>query len=449
MKRRTANWMTVTLLLVSLLLVSTVGGAAQAACTPLATGLVAPRYLAVADDGTVYVTEAGAGGAEPVPTPPGEGPGGPPGTRGLTGQVTRIAPGGAKTVVARNLPSYFQPAEGSTGPGGIVLAGGALLVAVGGAGPATPRLTPLPNENAVVRIDLQTGAVAQVADIGAYERARNPEPYTVDSNLYGMALGADGLLYVADAGGNALYRVDPRGGALVVAAVLPGLPATAAEFPPGLLPPGAPFANPSRGGTATLDPVPTGVAVGPDGAVYVANLSGFPFIAGKAKVLRVAPGGALGDAATGLTMAVGVAFGPDGLLYASQISTGFRLTGPDTPPTIAPGPVVRVRPDGTKEVVAENLNAPNGIAFDKAGNLYIVANSAFGPPNQGQVLRCTGVVAPSTVPAPPATGNGGTLPGLPNTGAGGGNGPAALPLALLGAAVLGGLLVARRRAARR
>src|SRR5205814_2319773 len=83
----------------------------------------------------------------------------------------------------------------------------------------------------------------------------------------------------------------------------PGLPVTAAEIPPGLLPPGAPFENPFRGNKPELDPVPTGVAAGPDGTLYVANLSGFPYVAGKAKVLRVTPRGAVSDAATGLTMA--------------------------------------------------------------------------------------------------------------------------------------------------
>ena len=131
------------------------------------------------------------------------------GRAGLSGQVSKIAPGGAKSVVARDLPSYFQPAEGSSGPSGIALAGGALWVAVGGAGPGTSRVTPLPNENAVVRIDLGTGAVRRVADIGANERTNNPDPNAIDSNLYGMAFGADGRLYVADAGGNALYRRRP------------------------------------------------------------------------------------------------------------------------------------------------------------------------------------------------------------------------------------------------
>ena len=438
MRQHATRWLAIIGLLVSTLLVGTLGAAAQAACTPIATGLVNPRFLAVADDGTVYVTEAGAGGAEPVLTPPGEGPGGPPGTRGTSGRVTRIAPGGVKSVVAGNLPSYFQPVEGSSGPSGIALAGGALWVAVGGAGPATPRLTPLANENAVVRINPQTGAVEKVADIGAYERASNPDPNAIDSNLYGAAVGADGMLYVADAGGNTLYRINPSTGALSVVAVLPGLPVTEAEIPPGLFPPGVPFGNPFRGNKPELDPVPTGVAAGPDGNLYVANLSGFPYVAGKAKVSRVTPGGPVGDAATGLTMAVSVAFGPDGMLYASQIATGFQLTGPDAPPTISPGAVVRVRPDGTRQVVAGNLNAPNGIAFDRAGNLYVVVNAAFGPPDQGQVLRCAGVATPA-------------MPGLPSTGAGGSGGggrsPVA-PLALAGAALTCGigLLALRRRA---
>lgn len=437
MKRRIASWLLTIGVLVSLSLVGTMGGAAQAACAPIATGLVNPRFLAIADDGTVYVTEAGAGGTEPVPTPPGEGPGGPPGTRGLSGQITRIAPNGAKSVLTRDLPSYFQPAEGSSGPSGIALAGGALWVAVGGAGPGTPRVTPLPNENAVVRVNLQSGAVERIVDIGANERANNPDPNAVDSNLYGAAFGADGRLYVADAGGNTLYRVDLQTKALSVVAVFPGLPVTTEEIPPGFLPPGVPFTNPQRGGRAELDPVPTGVTAGPDGNLYVANLSGFPYVNGKARVLRVTPTGAVSDAATDLTMVVSVAFGPDGLLYVSQIATGFQVTGPDSPPAISPGAIVRVRPGGAKEVVLGDLNAPSGIAFDRVGTLYVAVNAAFGQPDQGQVLRCTGVAAPG-------------MPGLPSTGAGGAQRSPVVPLALAVAALACALalVAARRHAAR-
>jgi hypothetical protein len=36
--------------------------------------------------------------------------------------------------------------------------------------------------------------------------------------------------------------------------------------------------------------VPTAVAVGPDGAYYVSELTGFPFSKGAARIWRVAPG---------------------------------------------------------------------------------------------------------------------------------------------------------------
>src|SRR5215211_6765663 len=72
-------------------------------CEVIATGLLNPRQLDVASDGTIYVTEAGVGGEEevtgieeieeeqgaapsPVASPVGEVP--PPATRGMTGQVT-------------------------------------------------------------------------------------------------------------------------------------------------------------------------------------------------------------------------------------------------------------------------------------------------------------------------------------------------------------------------
>jgi hypothetical protein len=455
-RRRATSWLAVLGLLLSLMLVSTLGGAAQAACTVFASGLMDPRGIAVAGDGTVYVTEAGTGGTEQLPAPPGGEPGEPTGTRGLTGQITAIAANGTKTVVAKNLPSYGGAGE-ANGANGIVAAGGALWVSVGGAGPATALLTPLANENSLVRINPQTGAVEKVADIGANEKANNPEPYAVDSNLYGLALGADGMVYVADAGGNALYKVNPNGGQLSVVAVIPGVPVSAEELPPG-----QPAANPFRGGKAELDPVPTGVAVGPDG-IYVGNLPG-ALMPGKGRVVRVSlDGKTVTEVATGLTTVVDVERGPDGMLYVSQLASAIGPpTAPNGPPDIKPGNVVRVMPNGQTQVAVPNLPFANGIAFDAAGNLYVATNSVnFGPPGppNGQVMKCTGVAAaaPTTPPAPPAPAPPPApqppapqppMPGLPNTGAGGGQSSTAL-LVLFGvAAAFGAALVARRRYAR-
>jgi hypothetical protein len=99
---------------------------------------------------------------------------------------------------------------------------------------------------------------------------------------------------------------------------------------------------------------------------------------------------------------VGVAVGPDRNLYVSEIFSQFDLS--TTPPTPRPGRVRRVMPDGSSQIVVDGLATPNGIAFDRAGNLYVAVNTAFTPPGaQGQLLRCERVASPA--------------PGLPRTGA--------------------------------
>ncbi len=429
-RTRVANWLITPVLLCGVLLLGPAGAAAQVECVTLAAGLLNPKFVAVADDGTAYVTEAGTGGAEVLPAPPGAQ--GPPATRGLTGRVTAIAPDGSRRVVAGDLPSY-----GLTGPAGIVAAGGALWVAVGGPVPfGPPPPTQLPNETAVLRVDPRPAAVATVADIGAYERANNPDTFLVASNLYGLALGADGLLYVADAAGNALYQVDPRSGSLGLVAVFSGIPVTRADIPAP-----RPLENPDRGGRAEIDPVPTGVGVGPGGALYVGNLAG-GLVPGKGRVLRVGAGdpAQLTPVATGLFTVQGVAVSPDGLLYASQLLGSLTPPSePGRPPQITPGKVLRVR-DGRAEVAVPDLTNPAGIAFDREGALYVVTHATTtgppGTPPDGRLLRCAGVAAP--------------MPGLPNTGLGGGGGRPLAPLAalpLLAAAGAAGLAYARRRAA--
>ena len=76
-------------------------------------------------------------------------------------------------------------------------------------------------------VDLATGEAAQVAELGSFELENNPDGTDVNPNLYGMDLGADGLLYVNDAGGNTLYSVDPATGEFALVGVVPGPAPTA------------------------------------------------------------------------------------------------------------------------------------------------------------------------------------------------------------------------------
>lgn len=382
-RQRGMTYLIAITLLLGLALIDTKGMAAPPG-TVVADGLANPRGIVLGDDGTIYVAEAGLGGTEAFTAPPY-----PPSTRGMTGRVTKIAPGGGKTTVAANLPSLSLGGQGNAfvlGPGGMILANGALWLVTGAMANGYP---PAPNAASVLRIDPQSGAVTQVADLAAFERANNPDTFELTADPYGIAMGADGNLYVADAGANDLIRVNPQTGQATLVTVFAGIP--------------APAANAARGGRSETDPVPSNVVVGPDGNLYVGLLTGFPTVKGGAKVLRVTPGGAVSDAVTGLTSVSWVTFGPDNLLYIVE----FGVEAPDS------GRILRVTADGTKQTVAEGLNAPNGVAFDKAGNLYVAVNGSTAPKDgpQGQILRINGVAkvaatspptaaAPSTASAP-------------------------------------------------
>lgn len=239
-------------------------------CTVVADGLNNPRYVAIADDGTLYLTEAGNGGDEVV-TPaqseesatPVEGEeGGPPPTRGESGQVTTVSPDGAQSVLADGLPTYGE----GIGPTGVALGDGVIWISVGGAA-VSLGAEPLDNENSVLQIDVATGDVAQIANIGPYEDENNPDGTDVNPNLYGMDLGAAGQLYLNDAGGNTVYKVDPATGDFSLFGVVPGpeVPggAAAEASPPAEVEAeSSPIAEEEEAGPP--QPVPTGLHVGAD-----------------------------------------------------------------------------------------------------------------------------------------------------------------------------------------
>ena len=362
-----------------------------AGCGVLASGLVTPRFVAVADDGTVYVTEAGIGGDEafedPLAAPPEDAPAtplaeqeaeaAPQQTRGFTGQVSAIAPDGTVSVLATGFASY----SGGVGPGGITIGPDGMLYIVVGGSAIIAGLEPLQGENTVFRIDPATGETTAVAELGSYEVENNPDGTDVNPNLYGLALGGDGMLYASDAGGNIIYQVDPETGDFSHFAVVPAL-----DAPVEVGDEASPVAEGDPAAAGARQPVPTGLAVDADGALNVVLLSEF-WPPDAASVLTVGEDGAFTGVANGLFFAVALTAGPDSALYVTQIFASFEGEAP------GPGNVLRILEDGTTEVAVDGLALPHGAAFDAEGNLYVTAGSIFtgpeGPP--GQVLRCVGV----------------------------------------------------------
>jgi sugar lactone lactonase YvrE len=176
---------------------------------------------------------------------------------------------------------------------------------------------------------------------------------------------ADRVL-VADAGANDILSVAPDG-TVSLLAVLP------------------------KNGKA--QPVPTSLAFGPDGAVYVGELAEGAGN-GKARVWRIPLDGTAPTVyATGFTAITGLAFGPDRSLYVTELSTNLKK------PT-APGAIVKLAPGGGRTTLKRSaLVFPAGAAVGADGALYI-SNASILPARTptkspfngagGHILKITG-----------------------------------------------------------
>lgn len=335
----------------------------------IASGLANPRGLNFSPDGALYVVEAGSGGNGAC------GPGA-EGERcyGTSGAVVRLnLKNGTMTRTGLGFPSLAGASGGSaTGPHDISFQGrGNGIITIGFGGPPANRTTYWGADGtAFSRLARMTanGSWSLDADLAAYEQANDPDGYGPDTNPYGV-LALPGKVIVANAGANALLEVSANG-AIRTLAVFPNRIVTAT--PP--LPPIE----------VSIQAVPTSVALGPDGAYYVGQLTGGPFPTGAANVYRVPPGGGTPEvAASGFSAIIDIAFGPDGSLYVLQISKNLLVSFGGGPFT---GALIKVAPDGTRtELAAGQLTAPGGVAIGPDGALYVTNMSVSA--TQGEVLR--------------------------------------------------------------
>lgn len=336
--------------------------------TVVASGLVNPRGLAFAPNGSLYVAEAGSGGSGKCIAAPDD----PTAIRcyGETGALTRVDPAGVAPPVrvVTGLPSMAGPGgfAATSGPVDVDFFGMQAYVVVGWGGDPAARAGAGPRAaefGSVLRV-LPSGRTERVADVAGYEATANPDGGPVDSNPYGV-LALPGRLVVADAGANALVETAAhRNGPAPVKtfAVLPRTP-------------------------ANLEPVPTSVASGPDGYVYAGQLTGAPFLRGTASVYRIPPGGGAPTVyAGGFSAIVDLAFDPAGTLYVLEIARGL-VPGPGADPGVGQGRLLRVRAGQAPEVVLDGLVFPGGVAIGPDGAAYVTNFGIF--PGGGQVLRVT------------------------------------------------------------
>ena len=347
---------------------------ARATLELVATGLVNPRGLNFGPEGGLYVAEAGSGGAGPCISNSNN----VLVCYGATGAITRITLGGSpsQTRVVTGLPS-LAPAPGTTGAGGSATGAhdvefqgrGNGYVTIGAALDPARRLNDTVHPE-FASVGLKFGRLVRFQpngkwsfeeDLSAFEALDNPDGGAFDSNPYGL-LALPSRQVFTDAGGNSLNAVAANGSISNLAAFPNGTTSTGQSF----------------------QAVPTTVALGPDGALYVGQLTGSPFPLNGANVYRVPAGGGTPEVfASGFTKIIDIAFGSDGSLYVLQITSAG---GP--PPQAGPGSLIRVAPDGTKTTVVApgaGLSAPGGIAIAGDGSIYVTNLSVS--PGAGTVVR--------------------------------------------------------------
>src|SRR5581483_37434 len=234
------------------------------------------------------------------------------------------------------------------------------------------------------------------ARFGPFEAHNNPDKgegtaveagqeSAIDSDPYGFVPYHGGWA-VADAAGNDLLWVS-HSGEIHVLAVFPTISELA---PPGTFGPGQTTPVPVQ-----AQPVPDSVAVGPDGALYVGELGGFPFNPGTSKVYRVVPGHSPTVAASGFTAISDIKFDPWGRLLVLEIDQAGLLDPAAEEGLPTPGALIGVHHNGTKStLLTTGLEFPTGLAIGWGGHTYVsnfgVLPATGGPGGlSGQVDRVT------------------------------------------------------------
>ncbi len=319
----------------------------------VAAGLAGPMGVIVDPDGNIWVITSGTGGETEVE---GMGSDGAPmiALMGNSAEIIKIdAATGEQTVVA-TMPSVVAGEE-TEGGNRLALLDGKLYATGIGWHPALIPATaeePFPGTGGVYEVGAD-GTVTEVAPLWQMERDEDPAAGEMDNHPYGVTAGSDGMLYVTDAGANALWKVDPATGETT----------TVAAFEPleGVFP------NPAYNNEMLRDAVPT-AAVEMDGVWYVSLLTGAPFLPGTAKVIKIDADGVQSDFATGLTMLTDLQAGPDGNLYAVQ----FAMFGEQGPMPFS-GAIVRVGEGDSSTVVVPGLLVPTSIAFNPDGDAFVTS----------------------------------------------------------------------------
>jgi hypothetical protein len=358
-------------------------------------GLNAPRHLVITGAGLV-VTEAGTGGPAGTSNcatgPSTETAGTTQYCTGRTGAIFTLSSGGRIGPVLSKLPSVIEEnIQEVTGPSAIAYGHGQEAVTIDDFlvnKDGSNNLLPKPFASAFGTLRLLSGGKSRVVDIAAFAAAHPqsasslgtiPGETPYDSDPYDVVAYRAGWV-VADAGANDLLYVSASGHVRMLAR----FPAVAEQLPAGVLGNPAPI-------TVQAQAVPSSVAVGPDGALYVGLLRGIPSDPGTSYIYRVVPGHQPVIWARGLTSVTSIAFDGQGRLLATEFNTGGLLSAPTVP-----GALVRISNHGrtVTTLPVPGLYQPTGLAVSADGTVFVSNygdSTTLSSTQPGEIVKVTGL----------------------------------------------------------
>lgn len=310
-----------------------------------------PAGLALAPDGTLYVADGGGN------------------------RIRRVAPDGTTSTFAGSGVRGRDDGPATEArfdrPGGLAFGpNGTLYVADSG--------------NDLIRAIAPDGSVTTVAGSGEEGRVDGRAVDAAFNSPRGIAVDAAGVIYIADRGNHTIRRLSADGAVTTLAGT------------------GEPGFADGPGATAQFY-YPGGVALGADGTIYVADEQNL-------RIRRLAPDGAVSTfagsgenasrdgsaAAASFSLPTGLATGSDGTLYVVEQSQHVRAVRPDGTvttiagsgiPGYADGPAataqfagltgIAVAPDGTLYLSDQGNHRIRAVAAD--GSVRTVAGSGDAP----------------------------------------------------------------------